>query len=76
MQADELISNRPLTPAELGEAFGVTGRTILNWEAAGIIRPLIRVGRIVRYDLDDAKKSLAAATDEAVSRMREERSAS
>ena len=76
MSADELITNHLLSPAELGEVFNVTGHSVLNWEAAGIIKPAIRVGRIVRYDLDDVKKSLAAATEESVRRMREKRAAS
>ena len=74
MHADDIFPNRPLTPSETGRAVGdVSGRTILNWEAAGIIRPVIRVGRIVRYDLADVKRCLAAATEAAVRKMQEDR---
>ncbi len=53
----------PLLAADaVGASLGVTGRTILNWEARGVIQPAIRVGRIVRFDLDTVKQQLADAT--------------
>jgi hypothetical protein len=53
-----------LSPTQTGEAFGVTGRTILYWEADGLIRASLRVGRIVRFDLNNVKEQLAAATEQ------------
>lgn len=51
-------------PTETGKPFGLSGRTILNLEARGVITAAIRVGRIVRFDLAQIKAQLAAATVE------------
>ena len=51
-----------LTPDDLGKVFNVTGRTILNWEARKIITAAIRVGRVVRFDLDSVRAEIAEAT--------------
>lgn len=37
-------------PEAIGKIVGVSGRTVLNWEAAGIITAEIRVGKVVRFD--------------------------
>ena len=72
---DQNQLNHPLTPAETGKVFNVTGRTILNLEARGIISPVIRVGKIVRFDLAQVTAQLAAATGETVRKMRASRPA-
>ena len=61
---DELIEL--LTPDEVGKALKVTGRTILKWEAQGVIEPAIRVGKVIRFNLAHVKGRLAAATNEAI----------
>jgi hypothetical protein len=64
-----------LTPEETGKEFNVTGRTILNWEAEGIISPAVRVGKTVRFDLAIVKTQLAAATEQAVREKQAKRNA-
>ena len=67
----DTTSTDSLTPDQTGKALALTGRTILNLEARGIISPKLRVGRIVRFDIDQVKAQLAAATDDAVCKIRE-----
>ena len=67
----DTTSTDSLTPDQTGKALSLTGRTILNLEARGIISPKLRVGRIIRFDLDEVKAQLAAATDDAVRMIRE-----
>jgi excisionase family DNA binding protein len=50
------------TADEVGKPLGVTGRTILNWAAAGIIPTALRVGRVVRFDFEEVRKALGEAT--------------
>ncbi len=54
----------PLATAdEVGKRLNVTGRTILNWAVGGTIPTALRVGRVVRFDFDDVRKALQAATE-------------
>jgi hypothetical protein len=64
METSHDNSTELLTPAEVGKALKVSGRTILNWEAKGLIEPAIRVGKVVRFNMLHVKARLAAVTDE------------
>ena len=44
--ADKLISRR-----RAAELIGVTTRTLMRWEKAGLFLAPIRIGRLVRYSL-------------------------
>lgn len=63
------------TPEQIGKELKVTGRTVLNLEARGIITAAVRVGKIVRYDLAQVKQQLSAATLEEVRRKQSARPA-
>ena len=66
MEKNHVQSSRLYSAAEVGKELNVTGRTVLNWEAQGIIEPAIRVGKVVRFDIAHVKGRLAAATGEAI----------
>lgn len=46
----------------VGNIYGVTGRTVLNWERQGIIRAAVRVGRVIRFDVKEVELQLEAAS--------------
>ncbi|MDB4314139.1 helix-turn-helix domain-containing protein [Akkermansiaceae bacterium] len=48
---------RQVSPKELAEYFSVSTRTVTNWKAAGII-PFIRIGRVVRFSIDEVEAAL------------------
>ena len=50
-------SNKKLTAQQLADHMGVSTRTIGNWKAAGIIS-FIRIGRVVRFDLEEVEAGL------------------
>lgn len=47
-----------LTPRQLAEELRTTPQTILNWHRAGTIPAKIHVGRIIRFDRDEALAAL------------------
>ena len=50
-------SNKKLTAQQLADHMGVSTRTIGNWKATGVI-PFIRIGRVVRFDLEEVEAGL------------------
>jgi excisionase family DNA binding protein len=52
-----------LTADEIGLRLGVTGRTVLNWAADHTIPTALRVGRVVRFNLEDVMQSLQEKTE-------------
>lgn len=48
------------TAEEIGTHLGVTGRTVLNLEKRGVITPVFRVGRVIRFDLEKTLSQLEA----------------
>jgi len=62
MNSEPTIPDGLETADEIGGLLGVTGRTILNWAAAGIIPTALRVGRVVRFDLAEVRRALGEAT--------------
>ena len=46
------------TCQQIGEALQVTSRTVLNWEASGLIKAAVRQGRIVRFDPSAVARAL------------------
>lgn len=52
MQIDQKL--RLITPRETAKMLSVSERTLFSWSRKGIL-PCVRVGRIVRYDLQDVE---------------------
>ncbi len=48
-----------LSPAELGERYGVTGKTVLEWFHEGRIPAAVATGRIYRFDAGKVEAALA-----------------
>jgi len=48
---------RQVSPKGLAEHFSVSTRTVSNWKSAGII-PFIRIGRVVRFSIDEVEAAL------------------
>ncbi len=52
-------SSKPLVPAaEVGKYFNVSARTILNWAYEKKIPVAVRMGRVVRFNLDDVRRQI------------------
>lgn len=49
---------RYLTVHELAERLGVSAQTIRNWTKAGAISPVLKRGRVIRYDWEQVAKDL------------------
>jgi len=47
-----------LTADDLAKIFNVSSRTILNWYYDGIIPARIRVGKVIRFELDAVMTAL------------------
>jgi excisionase family DNA binding protein len=54
MSADRLLS-----PGEMGERLGVTGKTVLEWFHEGRIPAAVATGRIYRFDAGKVEAALA-----------------
>jgi len=55
----QAADHRPfVSAAQVGERAGVHKRTVLNWASAGIIPTKIRVGKLVRFDLEQVLAAL------------------
>lgn len=50
-------TNRKVSREGLAKYYEVSPRCVSNWQAAGII-PFTRIGRIVRFDLDEVETAL------------------
>ncbi|MGD0636116.1 MAG: hypothetical protein ABSA13_18140 [Beijerinckiaceae bacterium] len=50
------------TMEDVGTTFKVSISTVKNWRKASIIEPAIQLGNIIRFDLDDCARRLAAAS--------------
>ena len=57
MAQNHEATQRQVSPKELAEYFSVSTRTVTNWKAAGII-PFIRIGRVVRFSIDEVEAAL------------------
>lgn len=51
-------SRRYLTVRELAERIGVSPQTIRNWTKARAINPVLKRGRVIRYDWEQVAKDL------------------
>lgn len=52
-----------LSPEELAAHLDVSVRTLANWRATGLVcLPFVKVGRCVRYRLEDVDKYLSRCT--------------
>ena len=49
---------RYLTVRELAERIGVSAQTIRNWTKARAINPVLKRGRVIRYDWDQVVNDL------------------
>jgi len=49
---------RYLTARELAERLGVSAQTIRNWTKARAITPVLKRGRVIRYDWEQVAKDL------------------
>ena len=55
MEIEKLLTRR-----EVAEIAKVSSRTVLNWEAKGLINGT-RIGRTVRYDISEVKQLLGTS---------------
>ena len=53
----------------LARKFGVSTPTIREWAARGVIPVAVRVGKVLRFDLEAVTKAVADATGLEVKRM-------
>jgi len=49
-----------VTAAVVAKHLSVTPQTVLNWERSGLIPSVIRIGRVIRFRLEDVNAALAA----------------
>ncbi len=49
---------RYLTARELAERIGVSAQTIRNWTKARAINPVLKRGRVIRYDREQVAQDL------------------
>lgn len=61
------MSNRLLTQTDLAEELQVSSRLIRTWTRRRIL-PCIRIGRVVRYDLEKCRKALEAFETKTITR--------
>lgn len=59
-QADAESLARLMTPRELSAYLGVPSATLANWRYQGYGPPFVKVGRQVRYRIDDLDRWLRA----------------
>ncbi len=52
------LQRRYLTVRELAERIGVSPQTIRNWTKARAINPVLKRGRVIRYDWEQVTKDL------------------
>ncbi|MDB0067866.1 helix-turn-helix domain-containing protein [Akkermansiaceae bacterium] len=57
MAKTDIPNQRQVSPKELAEHYGVSTRTVTNWKAAGLI-PFLRVGRVVRFSIEEVDVAL------------------
>ena len=50
---------KPLNQRQLADALGVSSQSIIEWRKAGIIKPTIHEGYVIRFDLESVKQQLA-----------------
>ncbi len=63
MTSHQKLSTSPpsgsyLTVRELADRIGVSPQTIRNWTKAGAINPVLKRGRVIRYDWEQVAKDL------------------
>jgi excisionase family DNA binding protein len=59
---DKITPNKYLSQSQLGEILGVTGRTIRNLAAKGLIPSIRLTGKLVRYERSAVEKALQKLT--------------
>ncbi len=52
------LQRRYLTARELAERIGVSAQTIRNWTKARAISPVLKRGRVIRYDWEQVAHDL------------------
>ena len=53
---------RLVTAPFLAKEFGVSTPTIREWAVRGVIPVAVNVGRVLRFDLEEARNAVAAVT--------------
>lgn len=54
-----VLNPKHATPQQVADHLGLDVSQVLRWEKSGILTPNVREGRVVRFDLEEVKATLA-----------------